>query len=191
MASALVALLQTFDWKDASKVCLDSLEKLIDSDSMLMELRIADSLSREPDRRALVQLAVKKDAKLGDKLLDASEAVGLLWKFSASSHTADVDPVMNIFSAADPSRLAHVIDDAIPYLRVAIRSNSPFSVLASIATKQSLWLQDLILDRDKPFTWEMPEAEFPKVQEFLRGSDMSMTTKFLLGLWVQPYRGYM
>ncbi|KAG3106516.1 hypothetical protein PI124_g9039 [Phytophthora idaei] len=140
-----------------------------------MALRVADNLTNEPVRNGLVQLAVQNAAKVGDKLLDVSEAVGFLWKFSLSSESVDFDSVANIVKAADPSRLGQVIEDASPYLEDASRANDTFAVLASIASKRIAWLRD-----QTQRTWEMPEAEFPenaKVQEFLRGPGTSMVAK--------------
>lgn len=180
MAPAVAKLLQAFEWKEVGEAFLNSLDALSNNDSMLMALRVADTVTNAPARNALLQRAVENVAELNDELLNVPGAVGFLWKFGLAFENVDFDAVAKVFKTADPSRLGQVIEDASPHLDNANHSSDMFAVLVSIASKRIAWLQDKIQGLDKPFSWEMPEAEFAvnaKVQEFLRGPDSSMVTK--------------
>ncbi|KAL4161638.1 hypothetical protein PRNP1_002190 [Phytophthora ramorum] len=55
------------------------------------------------------------------------------------------------------------------------------SLLASLAEKRIVWLKEKIQQLDGPFSWEMPDVQFPKVgchdiDDFLTGLGRSKTT---------------
>lgn len=58
-------------------------------------------------------------------------------------------------------------------------TSEKYTVLASIAAKRAKWLKGEIRRLNTKFSWEMPNAEFPKnpkIEAFLRGPDTSMKT---------------
>ncbi|KAG2904253.1 hypothetical protein PC129_g18230 [Phytophthora cactorum] len=154
MVPAIVSRLQAFEWNEVSNSFLGALGKLSDDECMLMALRVADNLTNEPARNSLVQLAVQNAAKVGDKLLDVSEAIQVVWAKSLKT-------------------LHHI-------WKMLVVQMARLLSWHRLHPNESRGCKIKSKGLDYSFSWEMPEAEIPenaKVQEFLRGPGTSMVAK--------------
>ncbi|POM72816.1 Hypothetical protein PHPALM_10414 [Phytophthora palmivora] len=137
-------------------------------------------------------MATEKAVEMADKDLFTSNSIGLLWKWVIHCGDKSVfDSVTDKFTKAEPSLLGPSIQYLSQYLCANGEDNDKIAMLGLSVCKRVKWLKDEIDVLNKPFTWEMSEAEFPDngaipaIQAFLRGPEVSMTTEK-----VKNFKGY-
>ncbi|KAE9036340.1 hypothetical protein PR002_g7132 [Phytophthora rubi] len=84
------------------------------------------------------------------------------------------------FTSTDANRLEPVTEAFLKNVDYLDRGGDKCGAFGSVLAVRIEWLKQQIQELNKPFSWEMPDAEFqghPQVQAFLRGPDDSMTTK--------------
>ncbi|ETI35836.1 hypothetical protein F443_17901 [Phytophthora nicotianae P1569] len=113
--------------------------------------------------------------------LCSSTALGSLWKWVIrSADKSTFDTLAEKFQQLEPSQLRLVVEAISEHVGGIDSSDEKFEVLTSIAAVRMTWLKSQVQGQTvKPFSWEMPNAVFPdnaRIQAFLRGHEMSMTT---------------
>ncbi|OWZ04633.1 hypothetical protein PHMEG_00023431, partial [Phytophthora megakarya] len=191
----IVLIARSFDWNDISEALLAELGKLDDECCMTMVLRIADGLEAGIAQSNLMKVAAERAAKITEVVLCSSDVVGILWKLALHCGDKEIfDLVINMFKKADPSVTGPAIETLAEYIKEVDSSSGEFAALASVAANRTAWLKKEIQTLDVPFSWEMPDAQFPdnvQVQEFLRSSEESMSTKGIVNFeTLQEARNY-
>ncbi|KAG6945614.1 hypothetical protein JG688_00016467 [Phytophthora aleatoria] len=168
-----------------------------------MTLQVLDGLEGGPAQQALLNMAVElvvkpgsEDSKQEDTQgdLNSPNAIGILWKHVIQSSAKEpFDVMINHIMLKDPSELGQTIEVFSQYAADLGETSEKFMVLASIAAKRAKWLKREIRVLDKPFSWEMPDANFPdnkSIEDFLRGSGISMNTEGLTFCGLPDARKY-
>ncbi|KAE8981216.1 hypothetical protein PR001_g23481 [Phytophthora rubi] len=126
-------------------------------------------------------MAGKQTASIKDEELFVSSYIGLLWKAAIVCVDKTLfDTIANRLRNADPSLLGPSIQYLSQYESSADEKDDKAAVVVSVVPKRVQWLKDQIEVLEKPFSWEMREAEFPnnaEIQSFLQGPEESMETK--------------
>ncbi|KAE9333263.1 hypothetical protein PR003_g14106 [Phytophthora rubi] len=191
---------RTFDWKDFGKAFSDFLDQNISTygdeegySSMGLELLILDGLDSGVARDALFSLVAKKSAELTTEDLCSCKVVGLLLKWVVHNSTnSTVDKVTNTFKQLDPSLLRPaLLENALECFNGGDANDDKVGLLPLLVSKRIGWLKNQIEMFDKPFSWQMPDAQFSdnaKVEEFLRSPAATMTMTKTKG--VRKFKGF-
>ncbi|KAE9313001.1 hypothetical protein PF001_g8944 [Phytophthora fragariae] len=148
--------------------------------SMELELLILDGLDSGVARDALFSLVAKKSAELTTEDLCSCKVVGLLLKWVVHNSTnSTVDKVTNTFKQLNPSLLRPaLLENALECFNGGDANDDKVGLLPLLVSKRIGWLKNQIEMFDKPFSWQMPDAQFSdnaKVEEFLRSPAATMT----------------
>ncbi|KAE8990543.1 hypothetical protein PR002_g21123 [Phytophthora rubi] len=178
----LVKMLRSLSWNDVGQACLESFGQLGEVKTMTMALQVADGLDDGTSaKNALMQLALENAVKLSDTVIIAPVHGRMLWTWVIRSDDSRAfDMLANKVKNMDPRSMGPPTEAFTQCLTDIDPLGDKFAALKAIADKRRAWLESQIQQLDKPFSWEMPGAEFPdnaKVEAFLRGPDTSMTTK--------------
>lgn len=195
LVPSIIALARTFDWSDVGQAVVSSLDTPADDDVDTpyfrytrvpkrsvheIVLQLVDGLDQGPAQRALLSLAIDKVAQLSDEVLCSSKSLDVLWKCAINCGDDSIfEAVANKFKQVNPSLLRPVIDAFSQQLSGVAATDDKFAVLSSIAALRIHWLSTQLQAQGQPFSWEMPDAQFPDnahVQAFLRGPRVSMDT---------------
>ncbi|KAE9318668.1 hypothetical protein PF008_g18454 [Phytophthora fragariae] len=137
-----------------------------------MNLKVVTGLDNGAAKQALLKLAAEKAACFPKDGLCLDGPVELLLEHAIRCEDKTIfDSVVNVFKEVDASLLEYVATTISQSIRDMDPTNERYPVLASIVSKRIEWLKSQIEVLDKPFTWEMSDAEFSdnaKVQAFLR-----------------------
>ncbi|KAE9022664.1 hypothetical protein PR003_g11187 [Phytophthora rubi] len=190
LAPVFTKIARTFDWSDFGEAFLDALvsthkhkdeeEERIGYSSLEMALLILDGLDSGAARDALFKLVAKKSAELTSEELCSCKVVGLLLKWVVHNSTdSAVDKVTNTFKQLDPSLLRpSLLEKALECFNGGDANDDKVGLLPLLVSKRIEWLKNQIEMFDKPFSWQMPDAQFPdnaKVEEFLHSPAATMT----------------
>ncbi|KAK1942602.1 hypothetical protein P3T76_006101 [Phytophthora citrophthora] len=154
--------------------------------SMELALYVLDGQEKSEAQEALLKMAVVKADTMDDSALLTSKTLGILLKWTARSEDKDLfDAVVEKLANADTCLVGLSIQYLLQYLNESEAEKR--AALAPIVAKHGKWLEDEIQSLDTKFTWEMPNASVSrsneetevndKVEAFLRGGEVSMTTK--------------
>ncbi|KAE9269222.1 hypothetical protein PF008_g30916 [Phytophthora fragariae] len=184
----ITKIARTFDWKDfgdALVSCLGiSTYAPIEEDTgysrMEMALLILDGLDTGAAQDALLKMAMEKSSKLTTEELCSSKIVGLTLKWVVRSNSnPTVDKVADLFGQLDPSLLSPaLLENSLEGFDDVVVNYQKADLLTLLVSKRIDWLKNQIDGLDKPFSWQMLDAQFPdnaQVEEFLRGPATTMT----------------
>jgi hypothetical protein len=188
-------VVRTFDWKEIGDALLDVLgnetHAFVEEDAMgdhdlELTLQVLDGLDNGAAHRALLKMAVEKylDVEKNGGDLDISKVVGTMWKHVFRSGDKVVfDLLADRFKSKKPSELGPMLEVTAQYAAGLGEEDGIFKTLAGIANARMEWLKGRIKVLEKPFSWNMPKAQFPSnktIEDFLRGPEVSMKTEGLM-----------
>ncbi|KAE9031381.1 hypothetical protein PF011_g126 [Phytophthora fragariae] len=181
----MISIVRAFDWNDIGQVILKTFGEFVSrrgeilgASNLEMNLKVVTGLDNGAAKQALLKLAAEKAACFPKDGLCLDGPVELLLEHAIRCEDKTIfDSVVNVFKEVDASLLEYVATTISQSIRDMDPTNERYPVLASIVSKRIEWLKSQIEVLDKPFTWEMSDAEFSdnvKVQAFLRGPAVSM-----------------
>ncbi|EGZ26005.1 hypothetical protein PHYSODRAFT_326952 [Phytophthora sojae] len=179
----IISIVRTFGWGDISQGILKSLRRVNYREaagvpSLDMALGVAAGLEDGEAKRALLKIAVEKAAQCDHENFCLGGPVELLWENAIRCQDQSLfESVVNLFKPTDPGFLEYITTAISQCIRTMDPTSDRYPVLASMVSKRVEWLKSQVEALDKPFSWEMSDAEFKdnaKVQAFLRGPDVSM-----------------
>ncbi|RLN86247.1 hypothetical protein BBJ28_00008396 [Nothophytophthora sp. Chile5] len=198
-AGGIVQLLQAFEWSAVGEAVLaacdcspkmsedfelQSSPRYPDEAGLELTLHVVDGLDRGHVQTILMRSAVGKAIEFPLKELAGSKSLDLLWKWAVRCEDKSIlGDMVNYFKPMDPRMLRPVIDTFSKYVEGLDAKDKRLAALASVAQIRIDWLDMQIDELDRPFSWEMPDAQFPdnaRVQTFLRGPESTMTTTGLV-----------
>ncbi|KAE9077265.1 hypothetical protein PF010_g23574 [Phytophthora fragariae] len=153
---SITKILRAYDWGEIGDAVSKKFRDSVDEgglSALEMILRVADGLDSGAAQKALYDMAGKQTATIKDE---------------------------ELLKNADPSLLGPSIQYLSQYESSADEKDEKAAVVVSVVPKRIKWLKDQIEVLEKPFSWEMREAQFPdnaEIQSFLRGPEESMETK--------------
>jgi hypothetical protein len=180
----LVALVRAYDWSEIGSGVMKALttrqpwncDKRCYS-TLELSLRIVDELDDGAARQALLQMSLEKAAELDDANFCSDKISEQLWKWTKQcGDKGHCEAMAAKLKEVKPELLGPPLE-ALAQQRGA--SDELDKVAQEVVSKRVEWLQNEAQLLDRPFTWEMPRAEFrdsERVQEFLRGPEESMST---------------
>ncbi|KAE8979523.1 hypothetical protein PF011_g22817, partial [Phytophthora fragariae] len=181
---SITKILRAYDWGEIGDAVSKKFRDSVDEgglSALEMILRVADGLDSGAAQKALYDMAGKQTATIKDEELFVSSYIGLLWKVAIDCADKTLfDTMANRLKNADPSLLGPSIQYLSQYESSADEKDEKAAVVVSVVPKRIKWLKDQIEVLEKPFSWEMREAQFPdnaEIQSFLRGPEESMETK--------------
>ncbi|GMF38077.1 unnamed protein product [Phytophthora fragariaefolia] len=168
---SLAMLARKFEWRYAGRSILVAIECRLHETSLNRALTLAESLCDiPPARAALTIFAVEKAQSLCRVRPDAlafSQNMGLLWKNAiASGNTSTFLSVKNLVAQINPKHLGGIVREISKYID-ATSAPEHQATLASIAWTRRQWLINEILICKKPFTWQVPDTNFPHSADIL------------------------
>ncbi|ETP05672.1 hypothetical protein F441_17758 [Phytophthora nicotianae CJ01A1] len=197
----LIKIVSTFGWGeigDTLLAILGNVTSVYQEDNfgvthLEMTLQVLDGLEEGPGKQALLKLAVDLAVKIdqGESDMNCSEldlnspsVIDILWKNIIQSTAIEpFETMANHLMSKDPSELGQAIQAFSQYVGELDETSDKFVALASIGAKRAKWLKREIRLLDKPFSFEMPDANFPDnktIEDFLRGPGTSMKTEGLI-----------
>ncbi|EGZ10612.1 hypothetical protein PHYSODRAFT_337398 [Phytophthora sojae] len=186
LVPSITKILRVYDWGQIGEAVLKALGKsdhgyLGGFSTLELILRLTDGLDAGTVRQALIDKAMQQITATNDEDLLESSSIGLLWKVAIDCGDKTLfDTVANRLKNADPSLLGPSIQYLSQYVNSADGNDEKVTLVAFVAPKRVQWLRDQIEVLEKPFSWEMREAEFPdnnEIQSFLRSAEGSMVIK--------------
>ncbi|OWZ01939.1 hypothetical protein PHMEG_00026592 [Phytophthora megakarya] len=182
-------VLKKYHWSDIGPVVLAALTENDDDTRvkahpeyfMDLEVLIAKELSRGEAQLALVKLAVEKTEKLEDAVLSSPACLDEFWKLVVDCGEENVFVALfDRFKLIKPRLLGKTASIFSKLLNQVDLVDVKKAGMENIIDCRLKWLASQIRVLEKPFTWEMPAAEFPdnaQIETFLKSSDESMSTK--------------
>jgi hypothetical protein len=171
-----VALLQKFEWRDVGQALLGALKGNNETYTLEVALEIASELPREAQQAMLAFTA-----KLSDKALSSTKKLEKLWAIVLrNGDDAALQALSTKFMEMSPRLLQQAAKTLVQHLKDASVAEDRKAGLVSIVACRKDWLKSQIRVLEKPFSWEMPVAEFPdngSVQAFLLGPEEKTTTE--------------
>ncbi|ETI35924.1 hypothetical protein F441_17757 [Phytophthora nicotianae CJ01A1] len=184
---SIILIVRTFDWRSIGDVLLKVLGKhvhrygndeAVGALHLELALDVMNALDNGTAKNALLKLAVQEAAKFAHDELCCDEMVEIIWKHAIHCEINTVfTDVVNMFKETDARLLRRTVKTIVQSFDEIDEGNERYSLLTSLVVKRVGWLKKQIEAYDRPFSWEMPDAEFADnstVQQFLRGPDVTM-----------------
>lgn len=177
----LAEIVRRFGWDDVSASFLSSINDLPSESRMGLALQLADMLVDKPAAHTrLTMFAVERARTLCSSLpetLAYSCHRDLLWKHAmvCENPQALID-VASLFKIMDGNLLGPVVD----YLMKTSLPKHHATGLLPVASKRRRWLLDQVNDIMTPFTWEIPDINFPDataVAKYLQGPSTALVIR--------------
>jgi hypothetical protein len=173
-------LLLKLEWRDVGQALLDALTGEDEEIALEVTLKIARKLPPGEAQQAMLA----STTRLSDKALRSSNNLENLWAFVLySGDDATLQTLSAKFLHMRPRWLTYAAKTLVQLLKDTNVVEDKKAVLVPIVTCRSDWLESQIRVLEKPFSWEMPVAEFPdngSVEAFLRGPEEETTTKGMI-----------
>ncbi|EGZ10605.1 hypothetical protein PHYSODRAFT_337391 [Phytophthora sojae] len=182
----ITKILCSYGWDEVSQAVLKALGRSDESgkgglSALELILRVFDSLDGGAAQQALVDKTLQLTTSTKDEDLFLSSYIGLLWKVAIDYADKTLfDTVVNRLKNADPGLLGPSIQYLSQYVDSVDGNDEKTAVVTIVTPKRIKWLREQVESLEKPFSWEMREAEFPgndEIQSFLRGAEVSMEMK--------------
>lgn len=172
LVPALALTVRKFGWDLVGASVLSSL------DGMGLALKLASALEGIPHAQYdLTVLAVEKARELvvsNPIYFTSSPDLGLLWQLAVASMNLQLfQQVVHLLESLDGKLLGSVMEMLINSADIS-KHPKHWSGLTSIATRRRQWLMNEMEEIKKPFTWEVPVADFPDadmILAFLEGPE--------------------
>ncbi|EGZ10606.1 hypothetical protein PHYSODRAFT_261828 [Phytophthora sojae] len=184
---SITKILRAYNWDEVGEAVCKALGESDDKggkgglSALEMILRVIDGLDHGAARQALIDKAMQQTTSTKDEDLFVLSYIGVLWKVAIDCADKTLfDAVADRLKNADPSLLGPSIQYLSQYVNSADANDEKAGIVAFVAPKRIQWLRDQVEALEKPFSWEMREAEFPdndEIQSFLRGLEVSMEIK--------------
>jgi hypothetical protein len=144
-------------------------------------LQVVDGVGKGDAQQNLLPLVVEKALALDTEELLSSRIMNLLWQVVVRFGDKNVfEKVASRCTQIEPSRLGPIVLAFEQCEGDLALTQAGLAVLQLVVSKRGEWLNDRIHALDQPFSWRMPDAEFPDaatVQTFLRGGNATMLLK--------------
>ncbi|KAE9278564.1 hypothetical protein PF008_g28587 [Phytophthora fragariae] len=178
----LTTMFRSLNWNEIGREVLESFGQLDHRTSLEIGVLVADGLDDGETKTALMHYGMEKAVQLSDGMASCStKTAEILWKWVLGSDEPDaLTTFAEKVTKSQPSSLDVATRVFVQCLDQIDTKGTKFAALAAIVEKRITWLKAQIQQLDKPFSWEMPDAEFSdnaQVQTFLRGTAQSMVTK--------------
>ncbi|GMF32213.1 unnamed protein product [Phytophthora fragariaefolia] len=146
---------------------------------VVIEILYAQKPVDAPRLREFLKAMGARAAKSPAKILTSSEVAGLLVKWVVCNSTnSATGKMIDELKQLDSSQLGPpILEKSLEHFNGVEANDDKFGLLKLLVSKRTEWLKSQIDRLDKPFSWEMPDAQFSdnaKVEEFLRGPAETM-----------------
>ncbi|KAI9998957.1 hypothetical protein PInf_003621 [Phytophthora infestans] len=188
-ADGIKSLIEAFDWDSVKDAVLNALVTSTQkyssswdaSEDIAVLLHVLQRLKSGDAQRALLEEAVKKAINTPPEQVVDMRCWSLLLKQNIEyGDVAILTRLVDHLKTTKPSNLDAAIKAVSVHAAALNPDDEKFQLFASMIEPRLEWLNQQLDMLDKPFSWEMPEAFFSdcaRVQAFLRGSEVAMTTR--------------